>query len=42
MAAMRCKQAVHGYRHGPIIAAQHIWPAMQHFMIPHCTNCLDL
>jgi hypothetical protein len=42
MAPMRRKQDA---RHGAgwlATAAQHILPAMQHYVIPHCTNCLEL
>ncbi|WP_143019432.1 hypothetical protein [Mesorhizobium qingshengii] len=42
MAPMRRKQVAHCQGGNLSIAAQHILPAMQHYMIPHCTNCLEL
>jgi len=42
MAPMRRKQVAHRHAGGRAVAAQHILPAMQHYMIPHCTNCLEL
>jgi hypothetical protein len=42
MAPMRRKQGAHCCARGLAAAAQHILPAMQHYVIPHCTNCLEL
>ncbi|MER8692531.1 hypothetical protein NKI77_08420 [Mesorhizobium opportunistum] len=42
MAPMRRKQAAHRRDGRAGAAAQHILPAMQQYMIPHCTNCLEL
>jgi hypothetical protein len=42
MAPMRAKQVTLRHAFGLAAAAQHILPAMQHYMIPHCTNCLEL
>jgi hypothetical protein len=42
MAPMRRKQVVPCRGGSPSIAAQHFLPAMQHYVIPHCTNCLEL
>jgi len=42
MAPMRRKQVAHRHAGGLAAAAQHILPAMQHYVIPHCTNCLEL
>ncbi|MBZ9747517.1 hypothetical protein LB516_19900 [Mesorhizobium sp. CO1-1-7] len=42
MAPMRRKRAAHRGVGGPVAAAQHILPAMQHYVIPQCTNCLEL
>jgi hypothetical protein len=42
MAPMRRKQGVHCSAGRLAAAAQHILPAMQHYVIPHCTNCLEL
>jgi hypothetical protein len=42
MPAMRRKQVAYCLGKGPSFAAQHILPAMQHLLIPHCTNRLDL
>ncbi|ESY79638.1 MULTISPECIES: hypothetical protein [Mesorhizobium] len=42
MAPMRRKWAAHRGAGGPVAAAQHILPAMQHYMMPQCTNCLEL
>ncbi|TPM29325.1 hypothetical protein [Mesorhizobium sp. B2-3-4] len=42
MAPMRRKQVASRRAGGMAAAAQHILPAMQHYMIPHCTNRLEL
>ncbi|WP_274534603.1 MULTISPECIES: hypothetical protein [Mesorhizobium] len=42
MAPVRAKQVTLRHAFGLAAAAQHILPAMQHYMIPHCTNCLEL
>ncbi|WP_292640558.1 hypothetical protein [Mesorhizobium sp.] len=42
MGSMRGKQVAPCGCGAPSIAAQHILPAMQHFVIPQCTNCLEL
>ncbi|UVK56484.1 hypothetical protein DBIPINDM_003095 [Mesorhizobium sp. AR02] len=42
MAPMRRKQVARRRAGGLAAAAQHILPAMQHYVIPHCTNCLEL
>ncbi|PBB68589.1 hypothetical protein CK228_12400 [Mesorhizobium sp. WSM4312] len=42
MAPMHAKQVARRRAGGLAAAAQHISPAMQHYMIPHCTNCLEL
>ncbi|RUX94598.1 MULTISPECIES: hypothetical protein [unclassified Mesorhizobium] len=42
MAPMRGKQVAPCRGGHSSIAAQHILPAMQHLVIPHCTNCLEL
>ncbi|TPK88977.1 hypothetical protein [Mesorhizobium sp. B2-4-17] len=42
MAPMRRKQGARRRAAGLAAAAQHILPAMQHYVIPHCTNCLEL
>jgi hypothetical protein len=42
MAPMRRKQVARRGAGRQAAAAQHILPAMQHYVIPHCTNCLEL
>ncbi|ESY63471.1 hypothetical protein X743_33045 [Mesorhizobium sp. LNHC252B00] len=42
MAPMRRKRVVLRRGGSSLIAAQHILAAMQHLVIPHCTNCLEL
>ncbi|MBZ9742438.1 MULTISPECIES: hypothetical protein [unclassified Mesorhizobium] len=42
MAPMRRKQVASRRAEGTAAAAQHVLPAMQHYMIPQCTNCLEL
>jgi hypothetical protein len=42
MAPIRGKQVMPCHGGHSSIAAQHILPAMQHLVIPHCTNCLEL
>ncbi|WP_146606058.1 hypothetical protein [Mesorhizobium kowhaii] len=42
MAPMRSKHIAPCHGCTPSIAAQHILPAMQHLMMPQCTNCLEL
>jgi hypothetical protein len=42
MAPMHTEQTAHCDAGRPGVAAQHILPAMQQYMIPHCTNCLEL
>ncbi|WP_143748320.1 hypothetical protein [Mesorhizobium carmichaelinearum] len=42
MAPMHAKQVTRRGAGGLAAAAQHILPAMQHYVIPHCTNCLEL
>ncbi|WP_264296803.1 hypothetical protein [Mesorhizobium sp. B1-1-8] len=42
MAAMRRKQATRLARRGAAIVAQHFPPVVQHKLMPHCTNRLEL
>ncbi|UCI30387.1 hypothetical protein [Mesorhizobium sp. B4-1-4] len=42
MARMRRKQSARRRGGRWSVAAQHILPAMQHYVIPHCTNRLEL